>query len=138
QIAAARADGRMPVSGAHTVGAPDGGTGLPGTGWSRTHGDLRIPHFIGLHAVQVLPFVAFVLGRWRRPAHGRVGLVGVAAGSYAALFGLLMWQALRGQSLVQPDALMLQALGAWLLLTAATAWVILRREATPVARPTPA
>ena len=52
QLDEVRATGRMPIAGAHTVGAPDGGRGLPGTGWSLDHGDLRIPHFIGLHAIR--------------------------------------------------------------------------------------
>jgi hypothetical protein len=100
QLADVRAGGRMTVSGAHSVGGVDGGPGVPVTGWSREHGDLRVPHFIGLHAVQALALVALGLRRWRRPEAVRVRALLAAAASYAAIFILLLWQALGGQSVM--------------------------------------
>jgi hypothetical protein len=109
---AVRTGQRMTVSGAHTVGAPDGGPGLPGTGWSTEHGDLRIAHFVGLHAVQILPLIALALRR-RLADHARIRVIAVAAAAQVTLFVLLLWQALRGQALVAPDSLTMVVLGAW-------------------------
>jgi hypothetical protein len=119
QLAAARATHVISVSGAHTVGAADGGPGLPGTGWSRAHGDLRVPHFIGMHAVQFLPLFALLVGRRIGPTRRRLRAVLVAAASYAMLFGLLLAQALGGESVIAPGPATLAALAAWLTGTAA-------------------
>ena len=118
QLAVARAGGPMPVVGAHTVGGPDGGPGLPLTGWSREHGDVRVPHFVGLHAIQALALIAVALRRWRRPEAVRVRALLVAASSYAALFLLLLWGALRGQSFAAPDATVLVVIAIWAVATA--------------------
>jgi hypothetical protein len=114
--------------GAHTVGAADGGPGLPGTGWSREHGDLRVPHFLGLHALQALPLLALALRRSRWSEQQRTRLVGSAAVSYAGLVALLFWQALRGQPLLRPDGATAVALLAWLGLSATLAWQAVRGE----------
>jgi len=122
QLAAAHAGHGMPIMGAHTVGAPDGGPGLSGTGWSTEHGDLRIPHFIGLHALQVLPLIAFVMRRRWLSSDTRVRLTLTAAGSYFTLVVLLLVQALRGQPILRPDALTFGLFGAWALVTAIWGW----------------
>lgn len=90
------------IAGAHSVGVPDGGPGLPVVNWSTTGGDLRIPHFVGIHALQLIPLVA-VVTRDRLSETRRVRLVMVAAAGYAGFLALLTWQALRGQPLVHPD-----------------------------------
>ena len=110
------------VVGAHTVGAPDGGPGLPGTGWSTEHGDIRVAHFVGLHAIQALPLLALVLRR-RLNDSGRVRMTLVAAGSYVTLFAILLLQALSGVSVVAPDATSSIVLAGWALATVAAAAV---------------
>jgi hypothetical protein len=125
QLEAARAGERMTIAGAHTVGAPDGGPGLTGTGWSTEHGDLRVPHFVGLHALQFLPLVALLLarGQFRPNVRGRLTLV--AAASYASLYVILVLQALRGIPFVAPDTTTTAQLGVWLLATATAAGLAL-------------
>jgi len=97
------------IVGAHTVGSADGGPGLPLLGWSTVAGDLRIPHFVGMHALQLLPLFAIVLGalagRIRLLADDRVRtrLVVVAAAAFAATLAVLTAQALIGQSIVRPQ-----------------------------------
>lgn len=124
QLADAREGERMTISGAHSVGGPDGGPGVPVTGWSREHGDLRVPHFVGLHAIQALALVAVGLRRWRRPETVRVRALLAAAASYATLFLLLLWQALGGQSLVAPDGAALASIVIWAVITTlGLAWI---------------
>jgi hypothetical protein len=111
QLAAARTT-RMTVAGAHTVGAPDGGPGVPITGWSREHGDLRVPHFVGLHAAQLLPAIVWLVGPLGSAVRRRRALV-VSAGGYLGLFAILLAQALSGQSLLAPRGAIAIAFVAW-------------------------
>ena len=110
QLEALTSGKNVTVIGAHTVGAssitPDNGPSLPLVGWSTAHGDLRIGHFFGLHALQIIPLLGLWLSRrreqWLRTGH-RLGLVWIGALGFASLIALLTWQALRGQSIVAPD-----------------------------------
>lgn len=98
QLERARATGVMTTFGAHTVGADDGGRGIPGTGWSTQHGDLRVPHFVGLHAVQALPLFAWLIGR--RSARSRVRLTLAVAAVYTGVFAVTLVRALMGLPLL--------------------------------------
>jgi hypothetical protein len=130
QLNTVRAGHRMTVAGAHTVGAADGGAGLPGTGWSRKHGDLRVAHFMGLHALQILPLLACVFARRKWQETPRVRVVWTLSASYVSLFALLLWQALRGQSITSPDATTMMAFALWGTLTVFALWMSRSRAET--------
>lgn len=141
QPAPGQVRGESPVVGAHSVGVPDGGPAMPLTGWSTTGGDLRIPHFFGMHALQLLPLLlmasAALAPRCARLADGRVRLrlVLVASSAYAALFALLTWQALRGQPLHRPDGVTLTAAALIACATAAATYWALRLPRAPGTQP---
>jgi hypothetical protein len=107
QLAALQAGGELTHVGAHSVGVEDGGPGLPLVGWSTVGGDLRVPHFVGLHGLQIVPLLGFLLTRpaaRRRFREGqRTSLVWVAGIGYTGWTAVLTWQALRGQSVVAMD-----------------------------------
>lgn len=102
QIEAMQRGERPYIVGAHTVGARDGGPGLPVAGWSIEHGDLRVPHFLGMHALQVLPILLLMvrgLRRTRNDAIERTVLV-VATSACSIAFVTALMQALRGLPLL--------------------------------------
>jgi len=124
---AAVTSGHGVALGAHAIGGPDGGPGLPLLGWSTTAGDLRIPHFVGMHALQFMLLWHVVVGRWR----ARVELTWIGATGFTGLLALLTWQAYRGQPLTSPDAWTLGAFAVLLAgLSVATVVVSTRNRPT--------
>lgn len=81
----------------HSIGTADGGAGLPFVNWSTIAGDLRVAHFIGMHAFQAVPFFAYTLERYEIKSSSRWTLLFVAA--YFALFTFVFVQALFGKPL---------------------------------------
>ena len=116
--------------GAHAVGVEDGGVGLPVVGWSLEGGDLRIAHFIGLHAMQALPLLAWaILRRYADLAmQTKQRLIHIAGISYASVTVLLVWQALRGLPIIQFDTALLLGWGALLIFIATMVSFTLRQD----------
>src|SRR5258708_36841718 len=94
--------GYMLARGSHTVGAADGGPGLPFTNWSTIAGDLRIAHFIAIHAIQILPLLAWLISELRpsfRLNRRRILFSAASCMLFIASMGTFV-QASRGRPLV--------------------------------------
>ena len=123
---AAQLDNFQGITGAHTVGLADGGPGIPILGWSTVAGDLRIPHFVGMHALQVIPLAALVLELLMKrmpalqPERTRVAIVVTLTALFSGILLLLTLQALAGESIVRPSPLSI-TVAALLYLSAALA-----------------
>jgi hypothetical protein len=103
------------IVGAHSVGVPDGGPGLPVLGWSTVGGDLRIPHFVGMHALQVIPLALVVLELLGRRIRAlslpevRWRMLAVIVVAFVATLATVTTQALIGESIVRPSGPILAA-----------------------------
>jgi hypothetical protein len=73
----------------HTIGAEDGGAGIPFVNWSGAYGDLRVAHFFGIHALQILPITGYFIAKNSRQLF-------VVAGLYFVLVSILFAQAMQG------------------------------------------
>jgi hypothetical protein len=97
-LAASFEGGYMSAQIGHAVGVKDGGAGLPLVNWSTEGGDLRVAHFIGMHAFQAVPFFALTLERYKVKSSVRWTFVFAAV--YFAIFTGVFVQALAGRPLL--------------------------------------
>ena len=99
---AGSAEGQPMVNhGGHTIGAPDGASGVPFLNWSRTFGDLRVAHFFGVHSLQAFPLLGLLLSHTSLNQQLQIG--GVVAGSvlYTAVVWWMFRQAMAGRPLLR-------------------------------------
>jgi len=78
----------------HSVGAINDNSNWFIVGWSKTVGDLRVSHFIGMHALQVLPILSYYVLKNTKLTVGLSLVYGLLA--LAALI-----QALKGKPLIK-------------------------------------
>ncbi|MBK9461131.1 MAG: hypothetical protein IPN94_17290 [Sphingobacteriales bacterium] len=78
----------------HSVGALNDNSNWFIVGWSKTVGDLRVSHFIGMHALQVLPIFSYYVLK-------NTKLTVALAVIYGLLALLTLIQALQGRPLIK-------------------------------------
>jgi len=98
-------------------------------------GVMKVPHAVGIHAIQVLPGLAWLLSFAALPERRRVGLVGMAVGGYVALLVVSVLQVATGVAPLDVGlvAAALYLLGVALLGTAFVAALLALRNPTPPA-----
>ena len=84
------------------MGVAPEGPGLPMVNWSTTGGDFRVAHFLGIHAIQILPIASWLIDRLKAlPRRAKLtAFVAVSAG-YVSLVGFVFIQAMNGVPLVR-------------------------------------
>jgi hypothetical protein len=79
----------------HSVGALNDNSNLFIIGWSKTVGDLRVSHFIGMHALQVLPILSYYVLKNTKLTFG-LSII------YGMLAIMTLIQALKGRPFIKP------------------------------------
>lgn len=77
----------------HSVGANTSSSVLPVTQWNLTSGDLRVAHFVGMHALQIIPILSFYVVK-------NTIAVFVISALYMLLAFFALYQALDGRPVI--------------------------------------
>jgi hypothetical protein len=89
------------VVGSHTVDEKDPSQTYPLTGWAKTGGDLRIAHFLGLHALQILPILSFLLTGMNLSISYKKRILSTTGLFYLLLVVVVLVKALKGVPIFQ-------------------------------------
>jgi len=99
--------GYMASQTGHAVGGLDGGAGLPLVNWSTIVGDLRVAHFLGLHAFQAIPLFSLALVYLKKQISliKPTALTVIFAALYFSAFTLVFAQASAGKPFIRQEIL---------------------------------
>ena len=101
-LAGSAIGGVMVAQGQSVVGVAPGGPGLPVLNWSTTGGDFRVAHFLGIHALQILPIAGWLIDRLKGlPRRAKPTAVVAVSAGYVLLMGFVFMQAMNGVPLVR-------------------------------------
>lgn len=92
--------GYMSAINTHTVGGEIGQKGLPLVNWSTFFGDLRIAHFFGVHALQVIPFAGFLISKYKSNEKSATRFIWLISILYFLFVSFTAYQALTGNPFI--------------------------------------
>lgn len=72
----------------HTLGMEDGTKGITALNWSKDYGDLRVAHFFGMHALQIIPVLTLILANTKRDVY----IISVLYFAFVTFTLLQAWQ----------------------------------------------
>jgi len=84
------------IIGSHTVNEKDPTQTIPLTGWAKTGGDLRIAHFLGLHALQIIPILSILLNGMSLSIPNKKNILRAIGLFYFLFVVMVLIQALKG------------------------------------------
>ena len=101
-LAGSAIGGVMVAQGQSVVGVAPESPGVPVLNWSTTGGEFRVAHFLGIHALQILPIAGWLIDRLKAlPRRAKpTAFVAVSAG-YVFRMGFVFMQAMNGVPLVR-------------------------------------
>jgi hypothetical protein len=88
--------GYMSVINSHNIGGEMGLSGLPLLNWSTIFGDIRVAHFFGIHSLQLIPILGFVVSaRFSNQSQAKMIIWGASI-IYFIFISYTFYQAING------------------------------------------